>query len=139
MSNIARFGVSLEEGLLRQFDALCLQRGYQTRSEAIRDLIRGSLVREDWEDEGKEVAGSLILVFDHHEGDLSRRLTAIQHDFHACIIASLHVHLDHDNCLETLILKGRVSALRGLAQRLISTKGVKHGQLNLATTGHGLE
>ena len=138
MSNVIRFGVSLDAGLLRQFDALCARQGYGTRSEAIRDLIRISLIRQDCEDEDKEVAGSLCLVFDHHTGNLSQRLTGIQHDYHDCIIASLHVHLDHENCLETLVLKGRAKILRELAERLIATKGVKHGQLNLTTTGNNL-
>ena len=84
------------------------------------------------------VAGVLSLVFDHHTSNLSQRLTSIQHDFHTCIIASLHVHLDHENCLETLVLKGEAQVLRELAQRLISTKGVKHGSLNLAATGQDL-
>lgn len=138
MSKIIRFGVSLDSGLLKQFDELCDQRGYQTRSEAIRDLIRNSLVQQEWEDSSKEVAGSLSLVFDHHTSNLSQRLTSIQHDFHSYIVASMHVHLDHDNCLETLVLKGPAKSLRELAQQLISTKGVKHGKLTLATTGQHL-
>ncbi len=138
MSKVIRFGVSLDAALLNQFDELCEERGYHTRSEAIRDLIRNTLVQRDWEDSGKEVAGSLSLVFDHHTSNLSQRLTAIQHDFHSYIVASMHVHLDHDNCLETLVLKGPASALRDLAQQLIATKGVKHGKLNLATTGQNL-
>lgn len=138
MSKIIRFGVSLDSGLLKQFDELCGRRGYQTRSEAIRDLIRNSLVQQEWEDSTQEVAGSLSLVFDHHTSNLSQRLTTIQHDFHSYIVASMHVHLDHDNCLETLILKGPANALRDLAQQLISTKGVKHGKLHLATTGQNL-
>lgn len=138
MSNIIRFGVSLDEGLLKKFDALCEERGYQTRSEAIRDLIRNSLVQREWDDSGAEVAGSLTLVYDHHTSNLSQRLTEIQHGFHEYIIASTHVHLDHDNCLETLVLKGPAQELRTLAQQLIATRGVKHGRLNLATTGQGL-
>ncbi|MDR2050774.1 MAG: nickel-responsive transcriptional regulator NikR [Deltaproteobacteria bacterium] len=138
MSNLIRFGVSLDAGLLEKFDALCGERGYGNRSEAIRDLIRNSLVQRDWDDSGKEVAGSLSLVFDHHAGNLAQRLTCLQHDFHPYIIASLHVHLDHDNCLENLVLKGPAHILRELGQKLISTKGVKHGSLTLATTGRDL-
>lgn len=138
MSNIVRFGVSLDEALLQSFDAQCEKRGYQARSEAIRDLIRKSLIEQEWEDSGCEVAGSLSLVFDHHSSNLSQRLTSVQHDYHHCIIASMHVHLDHDNCLEVLALKGPASVLRKLAGQLISIKGVKHGQLNLATTGQNL-
>ncbi|MDL2285525.1 nickel-responsive transcriptional regulator NikR [Desulfovibrio sp. OttesenSCG-928-F07] len=138
MSKVIRFGVSLDATLLKQFDELCDQRGYHTRSEAIRDLIRNTLVQQEWEDTTKEVAGALTLVFDHHTSNLSQRLTDIQHDFHDYIIASTHVHLDHDNCLETLVLKGPANSLRNLAQQLIATKGVKHGKLNLATTGQNL-
>lgn len=138
MSNLARFGVSLDAGLLQSFDRLCAERGYANRSEAIRDLIRGSLVEREWEDSGKEVAGSLSLVFDHHTSGLAARLTSIQHDFHSCIVGALHVHLDHDNCLEILVLKGEARQLRALGETLIATKGVKHGRLNLATTGQGL-
>jgi CopG family nickel-responsive transcriptional regulator len=138
MSKIIRFGVSLDESLLKKFDDLCAERGYQARSEAIRDLIRGSLVQQEWEDGAKEVAGSLTLVYDHHSGNLAQRLMAVQHDFHEYIVAGMHVHLDHNNCLETLVLKGPAEALRGLAQQLVATRGVKHGQLNFATTGHDL-
>ena len=138
MSKIIRLSISLDEALLKQFDDLSAQRGYQSRSEAIRDLIRSDLVQKEWEDSDREVAGSLSLVFDHHTVNLTQRLTGLQHDFHHCIIASLHVHLDHDNCLETLVLKGPTQTLRELSQRLISTKGVKHGCLNLATTGQDL-
>ena len=138
MSNVIRFGVSLDESLLKKFDALCDERGYQTRSEAIRDLIRNSLVQQEWDNTAQEVVGSLTLVFDHHTSNLSQRLTAVQHDFHEHIISSMHVHLDHDNCLEILVLKGSAQDLRSLAQQLIATRGVKHGKLTLATTGQNL-
>lgn len=138
MSKLVRFGVSLDEELLRQFDEQCEKRGYQARSEALRDLIRKSLVEQEWEDAGREVTGSLSLVFDHHSSNLSQRLTSIQHDYHHHIIASMHVHLDHDNCLEVLALKGPAHVLRKLSEQLIAIKGVKHGQLNLATTGQNL-
>lgn len=138
MSKLIRFGVSLDDELLERFDRLCARRGYAARSEAIRDLIRTSLVEEEWNEGGHEVAGSLTLVYDHHTGNLSHRLTGVQHDFHSYIIASMHVHLDHDNCLETLVLKGPASELRQLAEQLIAIKGVKHGELTLATTGKNL-
>lgn len=138
MSGLVRFGVSLDATLLRQFDELCARRGYQARSEAIRDLIRRSLIEQEWEEGEREVAGSLSLVFDHHSSNLSQRLTGIQHDYHQYIIASMHVHLDHDNCLEVLALKGPAALLRKLSEQLIAIKGVKHGRLNLATTGQNL-
>lgn len=138
MSKLVRFGVSLDEDLLRQFDEQCDRRGYQARSEALRDLIRKSLIEQEWDDSEREVAGSLSLVFDHHSGSLAQRLTSVQHDYHHHIISSMHVHLDHDNCLEVLALKGPAQVLRKLSDQLISIKGVKHGSLNLTTTGQNL-
>jgi CopG family nickel-responsive transcriptional regulator len=140
MSRIMRFGVSLDENLLASFDALCAERGCPNRSEAIRDLIRASLVQKQWEgDDNAEVAGVLTLVYDHHTSRLSQRLTEIQHDFHKLVIATLHVHLDHDNCLETLVLKGKAEEVRSFGERIIAVRGVKHGTLNLSTTGQGLK
>jgi CopG family transcriptional regulator, nickel-responsive regulator len=133
-----RFGVSLDSDLLEKFDSLSEERCYQTRSEAIRDLIRGCLVQREWEDLGKEIVGTVTLVYDHHQKDLAQKLTEIQHDALEAIVTSLHVHLDHHNCMEVLVLRGQGEQVRGLAQRLISTKGVKHGQLSLATTGKDL-
>lgn len=138
MGQTIRFGVSLDSDLLDKFDALCDERCYQTRSEAIRDLIRNTLVQQEWEDTEREIAGTLTLVYDHHKSDLAQRLMEIQHDVHDIIITSLHVHLDHDNCLEVLVLKGPGQQVRSLAQRLLSTKGVKHGKLSLTTTGQEL-
>lgn len=138
MGRTIRFGVSLDSELLDKFDALCEERCYQTRSEAIRDLIRNTLVQQEWEDTDREIAGTLTLVYDHHKSDLAQRLTEIQHDVHDIIITSLHVHLDHYNCLEVLVLKGPGQQVRNLSQRLISTKGVKHGKLSLTTTGQDL-
>lgn len=138
MGRTIRFGVSLDSDLLEKFDALCDDRCYQTRSEAIRDLIRNTLVQQEWEDTEREIAGTLTLVYDHHKSDLAQRLTEIQHDAHDIIITSLHVHLDHHNCLEVLVLKGPGQQVRTLSQRLVSTKGVKHGKLSLTTTGQDL-
>lgn len=138
MSKIVRFGVSLDDDLLEQFDELCTRKGYQARSEALRDLIRKSLIEQQWEDSDSEVAGSLSLVYDHHINNLSHKLNSIQHDYHHHILSSMHVHLDHDNCLEVLALKGPAFVLRKLSEQLITLKGVKHGQLNLATTGRNL-
>jgi len=138
MGQTIRFGVSLDSDLLEKFDKLCEQRCYQTRSEAIRDLIRNTLVEEEWKDDTRIIAGTLTLVYDHHKSDLSQKLVEIQHDHHDVIITSLHVHLDHYNCLEVLLLKGDGNEVRTLAQKLVSTKGVKHGKLTLATTGQDL-
>lgn len=138
MGKTIRFGVSLDSDLLEKFDALCEARSYQTRSEAIRDLIRNMLVQREWEDSDKEIAGTLSLVYDHHQSDLAQRLTELQHDWHDVIHSTLHVHLDHHNCLEVLVLRGPGQTLKELAQKLISTKGVKHGKLSLTTTGKDL-
>ena len=138
MGKLTRFGVSLDEELLEPFDALCAVKGYSNRSEAIRDLIRKALVAEEWQQADGQGAGTLTLVYDHHKNDLARRLTQVQHDEHDIIIATLHVHLDHHNCLEVLILKGEAARVRALADKLISCKGVKHGTFSGTTTGQDL-
>jgi CopG family nickel-responsive transcriptional regulator len=138
MSSIARFGVSIEDSLLKSFDRLITQKGYRNRSEAIRDLIRDSLVREEWE-LGKETVGTIAIVYDHHTRELSRILTDLQHNFFKFIISTIHIHLDAHHCMEVLIVKGKSDDLRKISDRLIGTKGVKHGRLCLTTTGKGLK
>ncbi|HDQ41757.1 MAG TPA: nickel-responsive transcriptional regulator NikR [Desulfonatronum sp.] len=139
MGKTIRFGVSLDSDLLEKFDALCDERSYQTRSEAIRDLIRNMLIQKEWENVQGETAGTLSMVFDHHQSDLAQKLTELQHDYLDIIVASLHVHLDHNNCMEILVLRGIGERLRDLGQKLTSTKGVKHGKLTLTTTGKNLK
>ena len=140
MGSTIRFGVSLDSDLLEQFDQLCETQGYENRSEAIRDLIRNALVQREWEGKGSdEAAATLTLVYDHHKSDLAQKMTNVQHDNHHLIVTTLHVHLDHDNCLEVLVLKGPGDEVRDMAQRLIATKGVKLGKLSLATTGENLK
>ena len=138
MGKTIRFGISLDADLLEQFDALCEKQGSPNRSEAIRDLIRAALVEDRWQRENSLVAGTLTMVYDHHKSDLAQRLTAQQHDFHDLIITTLHVHLDHHNCLEVLLLKGEAQQLQTLANSLLSIKGVKTGQLTISTTGEDL-
>ncbi len=138
MNKTTRFGVSLDQKLLGSFDDLCQRNGYVNRSEAIRDLIRKALVEDDWTKDQAQGAGTLTLVYDHHQSDISKRLMAIQHDDHDCIIATLHVHLDHHNCLEVLVLKSEVERVRNLAHKLLSTRGVKHGAFSITTTGQDL-
>ena len=137
MSDIIRFGVSLEKELLEKFDKLIKGKKYSNRSEAIRDLIRENLVKREWIEE-KEVAGAITLVFDHHKRELLNTLTDIQHDFHTLIISSQHIHLDHDNCLEIIVVRGKPKEVRELADKLRATKGVKYGSLSIATTGKEL-
>lgn len=134
MSNTIRFGVSLDAGLLSSFDSLCAARGYTNRSEAIRDLIRATFIDEKW-GEKETACGVLILVYDHHRNDLSRRLMKIQHQRHDAIITTMHVHMDHENCLEILVLKGSPSILRDLSHQLISATGVKFGIFNPVPQG----
>ena len=138
MGKLMRIGVSLDEGLLDPFDELCRRRGYFNRSEAIRDLIRKALVEESGADAHGQGASTLTLLYDHHKNDLARRLTRIQHDEHDIITATLHIHLDHDNCLEVLVIKGDTARMRTLADRLISCTGVKNGAFSLILTGRAL-
>lgn len=138
MNILSRFGVSVDSELLASFDELCQRNGYGNRSEALRDLIRKALVQDAWERSCEGVAGTLTLVYDHHAGNIARKLMHIQHDDHDCILATLHVHLDHHNCLEVLILKGEPQRIHNLAKRLLSVKGVKHGAFSHTTTGEAL-
>jgi CopG family nickel-responsive transcriptional regulator len=138
MGKTIRFGVSLDLDLLNKFDDLCNERSYQTRSEAIRDLIRNTLVQKEWEDADKEAVGTLTLVYDHHKSDLSQKLTEIQHDYLDVIVTSMHIHLDHDNCLEVIVLKGQGMRIKETADKLTATRGVKYGQLSLTTSGKDL-
>jgi CopG family transcriptional regulator, nickel-responsive regulator len=139
MSELVRFGVSMNEQLLNAFDRKIVSRGYANRSEAVRDLIRNRLVELEWEDENQEVAGTITLVYDHHVRGLSNLLTDLQHNWHDMILTTTHVHLDHHNCLEVLVVKGPAGQVREVADRLVGVKGVKHGQLTLTSTGRELK
>lgn len=137
MGKLARFGVSLDEELLADFDNFCKRREYGTRSEALRDLIRGALNDDQWGKSGL-CGGTLTLVYDHHRHDLARKLMAIQHEYHDVIVATMHVHVDHHNCMECLALKGDADSVRTLAQRLASCRGVKYSAFNRAPNGEDL-
>ena len=139
MSGLSRIGVAIDSDLLDKFDTLIGQRGYTNRSEAFRDLIRDELVEKTWESPESQVVGTVTLVYDHHVRLLNEKLTGIQHDFHHSILSTLHVHLDHDNCLEVLVVRGKSSVVRKVADVLISTKGVKHGRLTITTSGAELK
>lgn len=138
MSELFRFGVSLEKDLLDKFDKIIKAENYSNRSEAFRDLIREKLVKTEWQ-RGGNVAGAITLVYDHHKRDLLNVLTDIQHDFHNLIISGQHIHLDHNNCLEIIVVKGKPEGIRDLANRLKSAKGVKHSQLSMTSTGEKLK
>ena len=134
MSELVRFGVSLEKPLLERFDALIRNRQYTNRSEALRDLIRRELVRKEWR-EGGEVAGAITLIYDHHTRDLMAKVTDTQHDFQKVIISTHHIHLDHRNCLEIIAARGKADDVQRLADALTSIKGVRHGTLSMSSTG----
>lgn len=137
-SHLVRFGVSIEEELLTKFDMFLKEKNYPTRSEAIRDLIREHLVKYEWLCEDKEIGGAIVLVYDHHRRELVNKLMSVQHSFCEIILSSQHIHLDHNNCLEIIAVKGKPKEVKELAFRLKSTKGVKYGSLNMATTGKEL-
>ena len=135
MSETVRFGVSLGLELLDGFDRLIKKLGYANRSEAIRDLIRRKLVEDEWDAPERETFGAVLLVYDHHKMSLASRLMDVQHESYARIIGSFHVHVDKHNCLEVIVMQGKGKDLRGLAEKMISLKGVKYGRLNMGTTG----
>jgi len=137
MADVTRTGVSIEPDLLDKFDTLIAKRGYKNRSEALRDLIRESLVNEEIE-QNRAVVATLSMVYDHHRHGLSNKLNEIQHHSHQCVLAATHVHLDHDNCLEVVIMKGRSGEIKRLADQMLSMRGVKHGKLVITSTGKDL-
>ncbi len=134
MSELVRLSVSLDRQLADKFDRLVRRQKYPTRSKAVADLIRQALIAEEWQSDD-EVVGAVVLVYDHHHRNLTTRLTDIQHDYHALIVATQHIHLDHHNCLEIVSVKGRAASIRELEHRLRTAKGVKFGALTAATTG----
>ena len=138
MAELTRFGISIDDRLLRRFDALIADKGYVNRSEAIRDLIRNALVEDEWARDDAETVGTVTLVYNHHTRDLADKLTEQQHSHHDAIVSALHVHLDAHNCLEVVVVRGRAREVKRLADELIGTKGVKHGKLVTSTTGKEL-
>ncbi len=135
MAELSRIGVAIDSDLLRKFDDLIGSRGYTNRSEAFRDMIRDELVATASEEPEREVVGTVTLVYDHHVRMLSDKLTDMQHDHYHLVLSTLHVHLDHDNCLEVMVLRGKARAVKRMADALISTKGVKHGRLTITAPG----
>ena len=138
MGDLLRFGVSIEDSLLESFDRLIAERGYATRSEALRDLIRDALVQSRLEASPKntQVLGSLSLVYDHHAHDLTEQMNELQHDHHELVVSVLHVHVSHDDCMEVIVLRGTAGKVRQLADSLLSLKGVKHGKLFITVPAH---
>lgn len=138
MSKVFRFGISLDKDLLDKFDRIIKDKSYSNRSEAFRDLIRQELVKKEWQ-EGKEVAGAITLIYDHHKRELLNKITDIQHDFQKHIISTQHIHLDHNNCLEIIAVKGVPCEVQRLSDTLKSIKGVKYGTLSMSTTGKDIK
>ncbi|MDY0186684.1 MAG: nickel-responsive transcriptional regulator NikR [Syntrophus sp. (in: bacteria)] len=134
MAEIVRFGVSLEKTLLKQFDRRIEEQGYTNRSEAIRDLIRQELLKKEWE-EDQEVAGSITYTYDHHQRDLLNKIIDVQHDFQDVIKSTQHIHLNHDNCLEIIAVKGSSTLISNLSHALKALKGVRHGSLSISGIG----
>jgi CopG family nickel-responsive transcriptional regulator len=130
---VKRFGVSLEDELLESLDRLVSEKQFPNRSQAIRFLIKKNEIEEQWK-EDEEVAGALVLMYDHHKKGLQKQMTAIQHDYHCLILSSQHIHLDHDICLETITLRGKAGKLIRLSDRLKAIKGIRHGELVMSGT-----
>jgi CopG family transcriptional regulator, nickel-responsive regulator len=135
---LERIGVAIDTLLLQKFDKLIAKRGYANRSEAFRDLIRGELVKETAESPSAEVVGTITLLYDHHVRLLTGKLTDLQHGYHDIILSTLHVHLDHENCLEVIVVQGKSADVHKVADLLIATRGVKHGRLTVTATGSGI-
>jgi CopG family transcriptional regulator, nickel-responsive regulator len=139
MADLVRFGVSIPDDLLGKFDNLISEKGYTNRSEAIRDLIRDRLVEDQWSESDHVVVGTVTVVYNHEQSELAQKLTEIQHKKHTLIISSIHVHLDHHNCLEVLIMRGFAEEVKKAGELLISTRGVKHGKITMTTTGQEID
>ncbi|HOX04905.1 MAG TPA: nickel-responsive transcriptional regulator NikR [Planctomycetota bacterium] len=137
MGRVSRASISLEPELFEQFDAFAATSGYATRSEAVKALMRSALVQQEWQG-GRDVAGAIVMVYDHHRGSIVKKLTDVQHDFGELIVCSQHVHLDHHHCMEVVVVRGAAARIRQLLAGLKAVKGVKHSALMTATTGEGV-
>jgi CopG family nickel-responsive transcriptional regulator len=126
---IVRFGVSIEPDLLQKFDKMIKKEGYTNRSEAIRDLVRKNLITGKSKDPDARSIGTLTMIYDHHIGNLTNKLLSLQHDHHSEILSTTHIHVDHHNCLEVLVLKGKAGNIQKLADNIKALKGIKHGEL----------
>lgn len=135
---VSRFSLSMPAALVRQLDQMVRAKGYVNRSQAVADMVSAHLVEHQGEDDDREIAGTITLVYDHHKRNVQGLLTDIQHDHQAVIIATLHVHLDHHNCMEVLAVRGKAATVRLVADQLIAARGVKHGKLTVTTTGQDM-
>jgi len=135
---VERASISLPKHLLEKFDRLIVKKGYANRSEALRDLIRNLLIEEEW-NENAEIVATVTLIYNHHTSDLLDKLTDVEHENIRNIISTMHIHIDTDNCLEVLCLKGNYSVVKGIGDKQISQKGVKYGKIVMATTGKDID
>jgi CopG family nickel-responsive transcriptional regulator len=136
VSDLVRFSVSLESDLLEQFDRYCKEGRFATRSEAVRQLLRDTLTTHAWESDARDAAATLTLVYDHHKTHLAEKLMDLQHRHTNLVVSTMHIHLDHDHCLEVIVLRGRAGSLQKIASELRGMKGIHKGQLVLAATGN---
>jgi CopG family nickel-responsive transcriptional regulator len=134
MKELVRFGISMESDLLHEFDHHIERKGYTNRSEAIRDIVREKLVEESTQNPTGNVYGALVFMYDHHKRELEKSLSNIQHDYFENIISTSHVHVDHDHCMEVVLLKGKASTLKTIGEKILSFKGVKHGKITLTAS-----
>ena len=137
-AGVVRFSISVPRSLARQLDQMTREKSYDNRSLAVADMIRAHLVEHRQNFGDQEIAGTITLVYDHHKQHVQATLTDIQHDHHEIIISSLHVHLDHHNCLEVLAVRGKAGVIKRIADELIAAKGVKHGKLTVTSPGKDL-
>jgi CopG family nickel-responsive transcriptional regulator len=131
MDRIRRFGISMEDALLKQFDALIIKEGYNTRSEAIRDLIREKFAEQKVKNENAVIYGIISFVYDHHKRGIEKTLNNLQHDYYKRIIFTTHVHIDHDSCLEIIIIRDKASIIKDIGNHILSIKGVKNERISL--------
>jgi CopG family transcriptional regulator, nickel-responsive regulator len=129
--SVTRFSISMPESLVRRLDGMVKQNGFANRSRAVCKLVRDSLQERTAKSGNRQIAGTITLVYNHHKPYLQALLTSIQHEHHPWIVSAMHVHLDHDNCLEVLVVRGRAGQIRTMADKLIAAKGVKHGKLTV--------
>lgn len=137
MSELVRLSVSLEQSLLDKLEGMLDDAGYANRSEFFRDLIREKLVEQDWQ-QNAVALGTITLIYNHHARNLSEKLTGVQHDHHDAVLATTHVHLDHDLCAEMIMVKGKAAMIRAMADQLRQQKGVLHTGLTMSSTGETL-
>lgn len=128
-AKITRFGISIEPELLKQFDKIIIKEGYTNRSEKIRDLIRKNLIDNEIKNPDSKAVGTLTIIYDHHTGNLTNKLLNLQHEHNNEILTTTHVHIDHQNCLEVIVLKGKIGNIQKLTNNIIALKGIKNGKL----------